>query len=220
MNLSIHLEALNEKLKSVEQLILPGQRSMNNSFGSTLLERVAHLEQMAMELENRFKSTASTQVPERQASETSSVTTRDPEVDLGGLPELLDVLIRGAKVVKREQERVSRRLTSFVAQCAEDTKREQALRGAIEAHERAASLPVLGALESRIERLETVTTDGVLIWKIMDFDRRRSEAVAGITTSFYSPPFHTHPTGGCHSRLRILLGFRLSFDTMCIEVTR
>lgn len=219
MNLSIHLEALNEKLKSVEQLVLPDQRSTNSSFGSTLLERVAHLEQMTMELENRFRSTTSSQAPERQASETSSVPIREPEVDLGGLPELLDVLIRGAKVVKREQERVSRRLTSFVAQCAEDTKREQALRGAIEAHERAASLPVLGALESRIERLETVTTDGVLIWKITDFDRRRSEAVAGITTSFYSPPFYTHPTGGCHSRLRILLGFRLSFDTMCIKVT-
>lgn len=199
MNLPIHLDALHEKLKSIEQLVLPEQRSMSNSFGSKLLERVARAEQMTMELENRFKSAASTRVPKPQTSEQSPVPMRQPEVDFGGLPELLEVLIRGAKVVKREQERVSRRLTSFVTHCAEDMQREQALRAAIAAQEKAASLPVLGELESRIERLETEATDGVLIWKIMDFDKRRSEAVTGITTSFYSPPFFTNPTGECHS---------------------
>ena len=45
--------------------------------------------------------------------------------------------------------------------------------------------------ELRIQLLERATYDGVLLWKIDEFDRRRREAVDGTTMSLYSTPFYT-----------------------------
>ena len=45
--------------------------------------------------------------------------------------------------------------------------------------------------ELRLQLLERATYDGVLLWKIDDFERRRKEAVDGVTMSLYSVPFYT-----------------------------
>ena len=45
--------------------------------------------------------------------------------------------------------------------------------------------------ELRIQLLERATYNGVLLWKIDDFERRRKEAIDGITLSLYSTPFYT-----------------------------
>ena len=45
--------------------------------------------------------------------------------------------------------------------------------------------------ELRIQLVERVTYNGVLLWKIDEFERRRKEAVDGITLSLYSTPFYT-----------------------------
>lgn len=45
--------------------------------------------------------------------------------------------------------------------------------------------------ELRIQLLERATYDGVLLWKIDEFDRRRREAIDGTTMSLYSTPFYT-----------------------------
>ena len=49
----------------------------------------------------------------------------------------------------------------------------------------------LAEQELRIQALESAAYDGILVWKITDFARRRRDAVSGETTSFYSPPFYT-----------------------------
>ena len=49
--------------------------------------------------------------------------------------------------------------------------------------------------ELRIQLLERATYDGVLLWKIDDFDHRRKEAVDGVTLSLYSTPFYTSRHG-------------------------
>ena len=45
--------------------------------------------------------------------------------------------------------------------------------------------------ELRIQLLERATYDGILLWKIDEFDRRKREAIDGTTMSLYSTPFYT-----------------------------
>ena len=47
----------------------------------------------------------------------------------------------------------------------------------------------------RLQLLERATYDGMLLWKIDDFSRRKREAVDGITLSLYSTPFYTSHQG-------------------------
>eukprot|EP00731_Ephydatia_muelleri_P015032 Em0008g752a len=49
--------------------------------------------------------------------------------------------------------------------------------------------------EVRLQLLERATYNGVLLWKIDDFARRRKEAVDGVTMSLYSIPFYTSRHG-------------------------
>ena len=42
---------------------------------------------------------------------------------------------------------------------------------------------------------DVTSTNGVLIWKVDDFARRRREAISGKTHSLYSPPFYTSRDG-------------------------
>ena len=49
--------------------------------------------------------------------------------------------------------------------------------------------------ELRLQLLERATYNGVLVWKIDDFARRRKEAVDGVTMSLYSIPFYTSRHG-------------------------
>lgn len=42
-------------------------------------------------------------------------------------------------------------------------------------------------LEQKVSELEVSTYDGVFIWKISDFARKRQEAVAGRTPAIFSP---------------------------------
>jgi TNF receptor-associated factor 2 len=45
-------------------------------------------------------------------------------------------------------------------------------------------------LEQKVLELEASTYDGVFIWKISDFARKRQEAVAGRTPAIFSPGAH------------------------------
>ena len=49
--------------------------------------------------------------------------------------------------------------------------------------------------ELRIQLLERATYNGVLLWKVDEFERRRKEAMEGITMSLYSTPFYTSRHG-------------------------
>lgn len=49
----------------------------------------------------------------------------------------------------------------------------------------------LADMDLRFQVLETASYNGVLIWKIRDYSRRKQEAVCGKTLSLYSQPFYT-----------------------------
>ncbi|XP_053553402.1 TNF receptor-associated factor 3 [Bombina bombina] len=49
----------------------------------------------------------------------------------------------------------------------------------------------LADMDLRFQVLETASYNGVLIWKIRDYKRRKQEAVVGKTLSLYSQPFYT-----------------------------
>ncbi|XP_077864673.1 TNF receptor-associated factor 2-like [Saccoglossus kowalevskii] len=51
------------------------------------------------------------------------------------------------------------------------------------------------AQDRRIQLLEMTSYDGVLVWKISDFNRKRNAAISGRTTSIYSPCFFTSRQG-------------------------
>lgn len=54
---------------------------------------------------------------------------------------------------------------------------------------------VLVEHDVRLLSLEMTSYDGILRWKITEFNRRRSEAIAGRRLSIYSPPFFTSQSG-------------------------
>ncbi|XP_033095314.1 TNF receptor-associated factor 3-like [Anneissia japonica] len=53
----------------------------------------------------------------------------------------------------------------------------------------------LAEQDLRFQILETASYDGVLIWKIKDFQRRKRDADSGKTLSLYSQPFYTSRFG-------------------------
>nr|XP_006823612.1 PREDICTED: TNF receptor-associated factor 2-like [Saccoglossus kowalevskii] len=53
----------------------------------------------------------------------------------------------------------------------------------------------LAEQDLKIQSLEMASYDGVLVWKISDFRRKRNDALSGRTTSIYSPCFFTSHHG-------------------------
>ncbi|XP_072031639.1 TNF receptor-associated factor 3-like [Amphiura filiformis] len=53
----------------------------------------------------------------------------------------------------------------------------------------------LAEQDIRFQVLETANYDGVLVWKIKDFDRRKRDADSGKTLSLYSQPFYSSRYG-------------------------
>ena len=47
----------------------------------------------------------------------------------------------------------------------------------------------------RLQLVERATYDGILLWKIDNFEQRRREAIDGTTLSLYSTPFYTSKQG-------------------------
>ena len=54
---------------------------------------------------------------------------------------------------------------------------------------------VLADLEEQIKQKEASNYNGVLLWKISDFARKKQEAVSGMQTSLYSPCFYSSSHG-------------------------
>ncbi|XP_025104197.1 TNF receptor-associated factor 3-like [Pomacea canaliculata] len=49
----------------------------------------------------------------------------------------------------------------------------------------------MAEMDLRFQLLETASYDGMLVWKIRDYERRKRDAVNGRTLSLYSQPFYT-----------------------------
>ncbi|XP_007900919.1 TNF receptor-associated factor 1 [Callorhinchus milii] len=63
---------------------------------------------------------------------------------------------------------------------------------------------LLNELRMQILAVEDVSYDGIFMWKITDFTRKRQEAIAGRITSLYSPAFYTSRYG-YKVRMRVYL---------------
>ena len=50
-------------------------------------------------------------------------------------------------------------------------------------------------LDEYVRQQEVSSHDGILIWKVSDFSKRRQDAISGNQTSFYSPAFYTNRYG-------------------------
>ncbi|XP_013383071.1 TNF receptor-associated factor 3-like [Lingula anatina] len=73
----------------------------------------------------------------------------------------------------------------------------EALMNQLTAHDRQVGIHDvrLAEIDLRFQVLETASYDGILIWKIRDYTRRKHEATTGKTLSLYSQPFYTSRFG-------------------------
>ncbi|XP_033615014.1 TNF receptor-associated factor 2 isoform X2 [Fukomys damarensis] len=100
-------------------------------------------------------------------------------------------------VLNREVERVAVTAEACTRQHRLDQDRIEALSNKVQQLERSIGLKDLAMadLEQKVLELEAATYDGVFIWKISDFTRKRQEAVAGRTPAIFSPAFYTSRYG-------------------------
>ncbi|XP_077904907.1 TNF receptor-associated factor 2 isoform X3 [Ictidomys tridecemlineatus] len=92
-------------------------------------------------------------------------------------------------VLNREVERVAVTAEACSRQHRLDQDKIEALSNKVQQLERSIGLKDLAMadLEQKVLELEASTYDGVFIWKISDFARKRQEAVAGRTPAIFSP---------------------------------
>uniref|UniRef100_A0A8B9WUD3 TNF receptor associated factor 2 n=1 Tax=Bos mutus grunniens TaxID=30521 RepID=A0A8B9WUD3_BOSMU len=100
-------------------------------------------------------------------------------------------------VLNREVERVAVTAEACGRQHRLDQDRIEALSNKVQQLERSIGLKDLAMadLEQKVLEMEASTFDGVFIWKISDFSRKRQEAVAGRTPAIFSPAFYTSRYG-------------------------
>ncbi|XP_035293559.1 TNF receptor-associated factor 2 isoform X2 [Cricetulus griseus] len=100
-------------------------------------------------------------------------------------------------VLNREVERVAVTAEACSRQHRLDQDKIEALSNKVQQLERSIGLKDLAMadLEQKVSELEASTYDGVFIWKISDFARKRQEAVAGRTPAIFSPAFYTSRYG-------------------------
>ncbi|XP_054440748.1 TNF receptor-associated factor 2 [Pteronotus mesoamericanus] len=100
-------------------------------------------------------------------------------------------------VLNREVERVAMTAEACGRQHRLDQDRIEALSNKVQQLERSLGLKDLAVadLEKKVHEMEASTFDGVFVWKISDFARKRQEAVAGRTPAIFSPAFYTSRYG-------------------------
>ncbi|XP_070286326.1 TNF receptor-associated factor 2 isoform X1 [Myotis yumanensis] len=100
-------------------------------------------------------------------------------------------------VLNREVERVAMTAEACGRQHRLDQDRIKALSNKVQQLERSIGLKDLAIadLEQKVHEMEASTFDGVFVWKISDFTRKRQEAVAGRTPAIFSPAFYTSRYG-------------------------
>ncbi|XP_037653370.1 TNF receptor-associated factor 2 isoform X2 [Choloepus didactylus] len=100
-------------------------------------------------------------------------------------------------VLNREVERVAVTAEACGRQHRLDQERIEALSSKVQQLERGLGLKDLAMadLEQKVREMEASTYDGIFIWKITDFARKRQDAVAGRAPAIFSPAFYTSRYG-------------------------
>uniref|UniRef100_W8C3V3 MATH domain-containing protein n=1 Tax=Ornithorhynchus anatinus TaxID=9258 RepID=W8C3V3_ORNAN len=100
-------------------------------------------------------------------------------------------------VLNREVERVSVTAEACSRQHRLDQEKIEALSSKVQQLERSIGLKDLAMadMQQQIHDMEASTYDGIFIWKITDFARKRQEALAGRSPAIFSPAFYTSKYG-------------------------
>uniref|UniRef100_A0A8C5RL20 TNF receptor-associated factor n=1 Tax=Laticauda laticaudata TaxID=8630 RepID=A0A8C5RL20_LATLA len=100
-------------------------------------------------------------------------------------------------VLNREVEKVSLVAEAASRQHQLDQEKIEALGTKVRQLERSIALKdlALAEMEHAIQEMEAASYDGIFIWKITDFARKRQEAVAGRSPAIFSPAFYTNKYG-------------------------
>ncbi|XP_043354980.1 TNF receptor-associated factor 2 isoform X6 [Dermochelys coriacea] len=100
-------------------------------------------------------------------------------------------------VLNREVERVSLTVEAYSRQHQLDQEKIEMLSNKVRQLERSTGLKDLAMadMEQKIRDMEASTYDGIFIWKITDFARKRQEAIAGRCPAIFSPAFYTSKYG-------------------------
>ncbi|KAA8584559.1 hypothetical protein FQN60_008344 [Etheostoma spectabile] len=100
-------------------------------------------------------------------------------------------------VLNREVERSSVTLEAFSHQHRLDQDKIENLSNKVRQLERTVTMRdlQLSETEQLLRELQFCTYDGIFVWKISDFSRRRQDAVAGRTPAMFSPAFYSSKYG-------------------------
>ncbi|XP_040387918.1 TNF receptor-associated factor 2 isoform X3 [Cygnus olor] len=100
-------------------------------------------------------------------------------------------------VLNREVERVSLTAEAYSRQHRLDQEKIESLSNKVRQLERSIGLKdlAMAEMEEKIRNMEASTYDGVFIWKITDFARKRQEAITGRSPAIFSPAFYTSKYG-------------------------
>lgn len=114
-----------------------------------------------------------------------------------GLDHKVTVLENIVCVLNREVERSSLTLEAFSRQHRLDQDKIENLSNKVRQLERTLTMRDLQLAETdqTLRELQFCTFDGVFVWKIADFSRRRQDAVAGRTPAMFSPAFYSSKYG-------------------------
>ncbi|XP_063266230.1 TNF receptor-associated factor 2 isoform X3 [Prinia subflava] len=100
-------------------------------------------------------------------------------------------------VLNREVERVSLTAEAYSRQHRLDQEKIETLSNKVRQLERSIGLKdlAMAEMEEKIRNMEASTYDGVFIWKITEFARKRQEAITGRSPAIFSPAFYTGKYG-------------------------
>ncbi|XP_051893412.1 TNF receptor-associated factor 2-like isoform X4 [Pristis pectinata] len=100
-------------------------------------------------------------------------------------------------VLNREVERASVSMAAYEQQHKLDQEKIEDLQMKVRQMEHAAALKdlAIAELELKLQALEFSTYNGIFIWKIADFSRRRQDAKSQRSPAIFSPAFYTSKYG-------------------------
>ncbi|MFT7797271.1 TNF receptor-associated factor 2-like [Arapaima gigas] len=100
-------------------------------------------------------------------------------------------------VLNREVERAATTLEAHNRQHRLDQDKVETLSNKVRQLERALGLKdlTIAEMEGRLREMSAATFDGIFVWKISDFTKKRQDAIAGRAPAMFSPAFYTSKYG-------------------------
>uniref|UniRef100_A0AAR2KWB9 TNF receptor-associated factor n=1 Tax=Pygocentrus nattereri TaxID=42514 RepID=A0AAR2KWB9_PYGNA len=100
-------------------------------------------------------------------------------------------------VLNREMERSATTMEAYNRQHRLDQDKIDILNNKVRQLERTVSLRDISIveMEGKMREMSAATYDGVFVWKISDFSKKRQDAVAGRAPAMFSPAFYTSKYG-------------------------